>query len=378
MSSDEVLRVDVPPPELRPYEIRVRAGILDELPARAAAAAPAAAYAVVMPDDVAALYGERVRDALNQAGLRAELLVIPAGEAHKTRATWAAVTDRMLALRFGRDSAVIAIGGGVTGDVAGFVAATYMRGVPCVQVPTTLLAMIDASVGGKTGVDTDAGKNLVGAFHSPRLVLVDPLVLRTLPQAELRAGMAEAVKHGAIADEAYFAWITSHADSLLALEAESLEHLISRSVELKAGIAAEDPYERGRRAILNFGHTVGHALELQAGYAMPHGFAVAAGMVAEAALGEAAGVTEGGTRARIVDALQALGLPSASPVPADATALIAAMRLDKKARAAEPRFALLERIGQAAAAPAGGWTHTVAADVLERTLTQAAEGDPVV
>src|SRR5690606_4159708 len=195
---------------------------------------------------------------------------------------------------FGRDCCVIALGGGVAGDIAGFVAATYMRGVPFVQLPTTLLAMIDASVGGKTGVDTAAGKNLVGAFHAPRIVIIDPLTLRTLPETELRSGLAEAVKHGAILDAAYFDWIADHVDDLLARDHAALEYLIARSVDLKANVVSEDPLESDRRAILNFGHTVGHALERCTNYRLPHGFAVSAGMCAEAALGQAAGFTNRG------------------------------------------------------------------------------------
>ncbi|MGH7466007.1 MAG: 3-dehydroquinate synthase, partial [Longimicrobiales bacterium] len=234
------------------YEVFVRNGALDELASRITAAAPAAAYAVITPHGLADSYGARAVDSLRGAGLNAELLAFDDRESHKTRETWAALTDRMLELRFGRDACVIAVGGGVTGDVAGFVAATYMRGIPFVQVPTTLLAMIDASVGGKTGVDTGAGKNLVGAFHSPAVVIVDPAALRTLPAVQVRSGLAEAVKHGAILDTKYFTWIGDHADDLLALDPAALAHLIARSVELKAAVVSEDPLEDGRRAILNF------------------------------------------------------------------------------------------------------------------------------
>lgn len=341
--------------------IRIGAGLLDHLPRLVADVAPATAFALIVPDDIVPLYGEPALSSLRAAGLRAELLPFRAGEAFKTRETWAALTDRMLELRYGRDSCVVALGGGVAGDVAGFVAATYMRGVPVVQVPTTLLAMLDASVGGKTGVDTPAGKNLVGAFHPPRLVVMDPLVLRTLPAVELRSGLAEAVKHGAILDAAYFDWIHAHAGSLLAVEPAALEPLIRRSVELKAAVVADDPLEHGRRAILNFGHTVGHALELRANYGIPHGFAVAEGMIAECMIGEHAGITEPDTSPRLAAALRELGLPAATGAFTD---LLDSMRLDKKARGAEPRFSLIARIGESARAPDGGWTHIVESDVL--------------
>jgi 3-dehydroquinate synthase len=276
----------------------------------------------------------------------------------------------MLELRFGRDSCVIAVGGGVAGDLAGFVAATYMRGVPLVQVPTTLLAMVDASVGGKTGVDTDAGKNLIGAFHAPRLVLADPLVLATLSPTQFRAGMAEAVKHGAILDRKYFEWIEANLDAILALQATPLEELVARSADLKARVVMDDPYEHGERAALNFGHTIGHALELQSGYELPHGFAVAIGMVIEAAAGEAAGITEPGTRMRIAQLLTRVQLP-VSPNLVHVGTLLDALRLDKKARRARPHFALPARIGALARPPGDAWTFELPDSILQHVLAEA-------
>jgi 3-dehydroquinate synthase len=368
------LRIESNAPQLRGYDVVVRAGALDDLAAHVAAAAPAARFALVVPDDIVTLYGDRALTSLRGAGLAAELIVVAAGERNKTRAAWAALSDRMLDLGFGRDSAVIALGGGVTGDLAGFAAATYMRGVPLVQVPTTLLAMIDAAVGGKTGVDTAAGKNLIGAFHPPRLVLADPLVLRTLSPAELRSGLAEAVKHGAILDAAYFEWVEDGARRLLDLDMAALEQLISRSVQLKAAVVRDDPFEQGRRAILNFGHTVGHAIELDADFSLPHGFAVAMGMVVEAAAGELCGVTERGTSGRLADALRSCDLP-VKPQVASRERLTAAMRLDKKARGGTPRLALLERIGNCATTRAGDWTHEVPAPTLAAALDSAADHD---
>jgi 3-dehydroquinate synthase len=277
----------------------------------------------------------------------------------------------MLELKLGRDSCVIAVGGGVTGDMAGFVAATYMRGLPFVQVPTSLLAMIDASVGGKTGVDTDAGKNLVGAFHAPTVVVIDPAALRTLPARQLRSGLAEAVKHGAILDAEYFRWLEDHADELLALDAAALEHLIARSVELKAAVVASDPLEKGRRAILNFGHTVGHALEHSSRFTMPHGFAVSIGMCIEASLGEALGVTRAGTGAAIAKLLARFGLPTRTAFEPDA--LLHAITIDKKARAAQPRFVLLRHTGECTPDGNGMWTHAVDPLMLRTTLLHAAQ-----
>lgn len=373
-----VVRVSAMPAPSVGYDVVIGRGVLDELPARIAAAAPAARYTVIAPDCVARLYAERVLDGLRSAGMHAVLLEFADGEAHKTRETWADLSDRMLAHGFGRDSGIVALGGGVAGDVAGFVAATYMRGIPVVHVPTTLLAMIDASVGGKTGVDTSAGKNLLGAFHAPALVLADPLVLATLPPAQLRAGLAEAVKHGAILDGDYFAWIEAGASSLLALDPDALAELVRGSVRLKARIVAEDPYERGRRALLNFGHTIGHALELQAGWSMLHGHAVAMGMVAEAALGVEAGITDPAVHARVRALLERLELPVRPPA-ADVAAILEAIRLDKKARHSRPRFALPDVIGTAARPDDdNGWTFELPDALIERVLAAVFHGGTAV
>jgi 3-dehydroquinate synthase len=201
------------------------------------------------------------------------VVTLPAGEAHKTRDTWARATDAMLAAGCGRDTTVVALGGGVVGDLAGFVAATYLRGVPVVQVPTTLLAMLDASVGGKTAVDTPAGKNLVGAFHPPAAVLIDPALLATLPAPDLAAGAAEALKHGVIASAAHFDDVAALLPRLARGEADpaALARLVGDSVAVKAAVVAEDLTERGRRKTLNFGHTLGHAVEHASGYALRHG-----------------------------------------------------------------------------------------------------------
>lgn len=357
------VRVQTAPHRIAPYDVIIRAGAVDELPDRLRLVAPASRYAVIAPADVAGLHGERVMHILESAGLDAELLTFAPGEAHKSRAAWIELTDRLTALEFGRDSCIIAFGGGVAGDLAGFVAATYMRGVPVVQVPTTLLAMIDASVGGKTGVDTPAGKNLVGAFHQPRLVLADPRLLETLPDTDLRAGLAEAVKHGAMLDRAYFDWIEDRAEDLLARDLAALEYLVAGSVSLKAMVVAGDPFETGRRAVLNFGHTVGHALERQSGYQLAHGFAVAMGMVVEASAGEMLGITATGTLDRLASVLRRCELPVTARVTS-IDEVLAATRLDKKVRAAVPRYALPREIGAAATDPAGNWTHDMPQNVL--------------
>jgi len=321
----------------------VRAGALADTGALVRECAPGLRPIVITDDQVAPLYGESIA-----AMLDAELLTFPAGEASKTRARWAALTDALLERRLGRDSVVIAVGGGVCGDLAGFVAATFLRGIPVVQVPTSLVAMVDASIGGKTGVDTRHGKNLVGAFHQPLLVLADPLALRTLPAEHRRAGMAEAIKHGVIASETYFHWIAAHGRALLApaLGADMSLALVRDSVALKVGVVAGDEREGGRRKILNFGHTIGHAVEHLSGYSILHGDAVAIGMVAEARLGELAGVTLAGLADDIRDTCAELGLPVSIDAAFGADDIVKLTRGDKKARSGAAEYALPMRLGE--------------------------------
>jgi 3-dehydroquinate synthase len=276
----------------------------------------------------------------------------------------------MLAKGYGRDSAVIALGGGVVGDLAGFVAATFMRGIPFVQVPTSLMAMVDASIGGKTGVDTYAGKNLVGAFHFPAAVVVDPQVLATLPLREMRAGIAEIVKHGVIADDAYFVEVAGSVQKLLSkggLESDMMLSIIVRSIEIKADIVSRDEREEGLRKTLNFGHTIGHAVELVSGYSLLHGEAVAIGMALEGRLAERIGVAQPGTAEAITKALLAAGLPVDLPQPFEKDAVVEAMRSDKKGQSGKFRFALPTRIG-AMAGEETGWTVSVSDDQLREVL----------
>jgi 3-dehydroquinate synthase len=316
--------------------IFIGSGAIAELPELTAALLPGRRLAIISDNQVAASV---------PAPLDAPVLTFPAGEPSKTRDTWARLTDELLALGVGRDGAIVAVGGGVTGDLAGFVAATYLRGIPFVQVPTSLLAMLDASIGGKTGVDVPAGKNLVGAFHQPAAVVVDPRVLRSLPEREYRSGLAEAVKHAAIADAEHFAWLRAQAEALIARDEAALDALLRRSIAIKAAVVMEDEREGGRRAVLNAGHTVAHAVEAASGYAVLHGEAVAIGMVAEARLGEALGVTAAGTAGALADLLEALALPTLLPGDLSRDAVIAAMQADKKNRGRDIRFALLKAVG---------------------------------
>ena len=332
--------------------------------ARIADLAPKAhAFAVISDSNVAELYAQQILSRLPNA----TLFNFPAGEANKTRDTWAALSDQMLERQLGRDTCVIAMGGGVTTDLAGFVAATYMRGVPVVQVPTTLLAMIDAAIGGKTGVDTEAGKNLVGAFHDPVRVIIDPNVLQTLPDDELSGGLAEAIKHGAIADRAYLEWIVESATSIFERDAAALEQLIRRSVEIKLDHVRDDPRERGKRSALNFGHTIGHAIEREFDYGMSHGQAVALGMIMESHIGVAAGVTSPETPRTIIQAVAAVNLPQFAGFD-DFDGLMEATRGDKKARTGAVRYTLLAEPGAVARTPEGEWTITVGDDIVRETL----------
>ena len=352
------------------YEVVVGSGLLARLPTLLLNNARAHRYAVISDENVAPLYGSAVLEALTSTGVDARLYSFPPGEASKTRENWSMLTDAMLDDGHGRDSCVVAVGGGVTGDLAGFVASTYLRGIPVVQVPTSYLAMIDASVGGKTGVDVRAGKNLVGSFHAPRAVFADSDTLATLPDAERVQGLVEAFKHGAILDAAYLDWLTTAADRLLAVDTETATEAIVRSVRIKADVVTRDEREGGVRQVLNFGHTVGHALEAATGYAMGHGTAVAAGMLLEAELGERLGITEGGTRAQIASSLSRLGLSLDSVPSVDPEAAMGFLASDKKARSGRPRYVLLRRLGEVE--DEEGWSREIPDSLVRDVLAEIA------
>lgn len=348
------------------YDVHVEPGALDDVGDVVAGVAPGHRYVVITDDHVGPIYTERVVRALDSAHV-VELRV-PAGEESKTREQWSALTDRMLDAGCGRDTTVIALGGGVIGDLAGFVAATFMRGVPVVQIPTSLLAMVDASVGGKTAVDVRAGKNLVGAFHEPAAVLVDPSVLRTLPVADLRAGAAEILKHGAIADAAHFEDALRSLPHLLTNPADAAwSPLIARSIEIKASVVRRDPREQDLRKILNFGHTLGHAIEAATDFRLRHGHAVAIGMVLESRLAERIGVAVSGTAARILEGVRAAELPSERPADIARERVIDATHADKKARQGQTEYALPARIGEMATSD-GEWTIRVSDEMVREIL----------
>ena len=296
---------------------------------------------VVSNTTVAPLYLEALRANLGDRSV--DCIELPDGEAHKSIATLQTVLDRLAGNGAGRDTTVIALGGGVVGDIAGFAAACYMRGVAFIQVPTTLLAQVDSSVGGKTGVNHPKGKNLVGAFHQPRAVLIDTNTLSTLPERELKAGLAEVIKHGAICDPVFFAWLEDNMQALLQKDAAALAHAVKRSCEIKSAVVAEDEHEAGRRAILNFGHTFGHAIERCQGYGeWLHGEAVAAGMVMAA---ELSGLADAECK-RLRALIEQAGLPVTPPKMA-ADSWMQAMGMDKKVEQKQLRFVLLRALGEA-------------------------------
>jgi 3-dehydroquinate synthase len=332
-----------------PYRIDIAPALLDD--GALLASHLRGRHALIVSDSqVAPLYAQRVRDAL--ASVRPDasiaLHVFDAGEASKTLANFSGVIDALAALGATRDACIYALGGGVVGDLAGFAAACWMRGIDCVQLPTTLLAMVDSSVGGKTAVDIAQGKNLVGAFHPPRAVIADTSTLRTLPPRELRAGFAEVIKYGAIVDASFLDWLEQHADALLASDDALLAEAIARSCAHKATITERDPFEHGERALLNFGHTFGHAIETEQGYGrLNHGEAVAVGMVLAARLSTALGLAYAADGERLRALLQRYGLPTAVPPGLDPGALLARMRLDKKAQGSGLRFVLWDGAGKA-------------------------------
>jgi shikimate kinase / 3-dehydroquinate synthase len=301
------------------------------------------AHPVVVTDqNVAQLHSEHLLGSLRSAGYDPGMLVIAPGESSKTLDTVNTLWRGFLQAGVDRKSTIIAAGGGVVGDLAGFAASTFMRGIDWIAVPTTLLAMVDASLGGKTGFDLPEGKNLVGSFHAPRLVLADPCALDTLPEIELRAGLAEVVKHGVIADPVLF----DECGQGLKRVKEILPAIIRRAVAVKVRIIESDPYERGERTALNLGHTVGHAVEAVSGFRVRHGEAVAMGMVAEAKLAERFGIAAGGLSSRIAKVLLDLGLPVEIPEELPRPELVRAMYADKKKARGVLRFALPAEIGR--------------------------------
>ena len=350
------LTVHVPLDQGRDYDILIGRGLLDETGRRAAALGARAAV-IVTDATVAGLYGERVRAGLEAAGLRSGLVVVAPGEASKCYATYAQVCDGLLAHKVERNDLVVALGGGVVGDLAGFAAATLRRGVRFVQAPTTLLAQVDSSVGGKTGINSPHGKNLIGAFHQPRLVLADTATLDTLSEREMRAGYAEVAKYGLIGDAGFFDWCETHWSGIFCGGPER-DEAVAICCRAKAGVVVRDEREDGERALLNLGHTFGHALERLTGYdsaRLVHGEGVAIGIALAFRFSARLGLCPGQDAGRVANHLALAGLPTRlQMVPGgcgDADALVEAMAQDKKVRDGALTFILARGIGRSFIAP---------------------------
>jgi 3-dehydroquinate synthase len=330
----------------RAYPIHIGPGLIDKLDCFAPHIT-GGSIAIVTNATVEPLYGPRLRATLAALGKQIVTVVLPDGESYKQWETLNLIFDALLRERADRKTTLIALGGGVIGDMTGFAAACYMRGVPFIQVPTTLLAQVDSSVGGKTGINHPLGKNMIGAFYQPQAVIADTETLRTLPPRELAAGLAEVIKHGAIADATYFDWIERHIDALKRCDDAAMMEAVRVSCEIKSRVVAADEREGGLRAILNFGHTFGHAIEAGMGYgAWLHGEAVGCGMVLAADLSVRMGTLDSTARRRIVELVAAAGLPTRAPDLGTAR-YIELMSVDKKAESGAVKFILLDGLGRA-------------------------------
>lgn len=344
------------------YDIRIEPGLLGRLGELVRAVAPHQQAAVIVDENIAQTHGPVATDAMTNAGYDVVSAKMPIGEQHKTLDTVRSLYDTLLNARMERKSPVVALGGGITGDTVGFVAATYLRGVPFIQCPTTLLAMVDASVGGKVGVNVPQGKNLIGAFYQPDLVAIDTDTLKTLPARELRCGLAECVKHGVIRDASLFDWIADNLPAIQNLDSAAMVELVERNVRIKAAVVIEDEKEAGVRAHLNFGHTFAHAIEAGTEYGTyHHGEAVALGMVAAARLAADLGRCDRSVLDKLTQLLDAIGLPTSAADLPDTRKLIEIMRLDKKVADGKIRLVLPTRMGEV----------TVANDVDDTAIAAA-------
>jgi 3-dehydroquinate synthase len=332
----------------RSYDIEINSR-LDQIGERVKPLGLGQKIAVVTNPTVRQLYGQRLVDSLKAAGLQVLSIEVPDGEEHKNL-DWAnAIYTALLINGFDRKSALVALGGGVIGDLTGFAAATFMRGVPFVQVPTTLLAMVDSSVGGKTGVNHPLGKNMIGAFYQPKKVLMDLSVLKTLPKEELLSGIAEVIKYGVIRDAKFFEYLEKNREKILALDPDAVGHIIRRSCEIKADVVSKDEREGGLRAILNFGHTVGHAIETIENYTRRHGEAVAIGMVYASKFAHRIGLCDASVPERVEKLIRSYGLPTDLSVLSrkpSVTELMNTMQVDKKAEGGKVKFVLPKKIGE--------------------------------
>lgn len=325
------------------YAIEIGSGLLDHQMEYLSSLA--SRFAIITDEKIAAMYGEKLHSSLVSSGYQAYLFTFPSGEQYKTRATKELLENQLFEQGLGKDTCVIALGGGVVTDIAGYLAATYCRGVPLVMIPTSLLGMVDASIGGKNGVNVPYGKNMIGCIYQPKRVLIDPSVLKSLPKKELSNGIVEMIKHGVIADRAFFEWLESHSEQILALDSALLEKAILDSCRIKKEIIEEDEREEGKRHLLNFGHTVGHALENLTHYSLSHGEAVAIGMLVESRLAMLLGTLDEASCNRIRNILIKYTVPLKLPTRFSIETVMEAMILDKKSKGGKPRFVIIDQIG---------------------------------
>jgi len=340
------------------YEIAVGSGLLqDQKNLMQDLNKLAFRFALITDERVGPLYGAPLCKSLAANGLDVCMFSIPCGEEHKSRRTKELLEDQLFEREYGRDSCILAVGGGVVTDLAGYLAATYCRGVPLVMIPTSLLGMVDASIGGKTGVNVPYGKNLIGCIYQPKKVIIDPATLVSLPLPEIKNGIVEIIKHALIADSSFFQFLEENTDRLLKLDSDALVKVIFESCRIKKEIVEQDEKEQGKRRLLNFGHTVGHALESLTHYTLRHGEAVAIGLLAESRLALQMGHLQPGAFKRIQTLLKAFALPLQLPCRYSMPSLLGAMKLDKKSSEGRPRFVMIEEIGSPLAFDSAYCTH---------------------
>lgn len=363
----EDIRVKLIKTEDKSYNIMIQDGVLNQIATKIKEANLGHKFAIVTDSNVEPLYAEDLAEKFNNSGLDNKVIAIPAGEQNKSREIKAWIEDQMLEDKFGRDSVVIAVGGGVVGDIAGYVAASYTRGLPYVQIPTTLVACVDSSIGGKTAVDTPHGKNLIGAFHQPWAVFIDVNTLLTLKEKEIREGLAEVIKYGVISDKDLFSFLQDNMDLIFSYDKDALTHIIKRGCEIKAEVVEKDERESNLRKILNFGHTVGHAVENLSEYKISHGEAISIGMVVEGKLAVEMGLWNELDLAKLVDLIKKAGLPTDVPDYMDANKIIDAMKLDKKSRGGQIEMALPSQIGEMAKVN-GEYGIKIEEPIIEKTI----------
>jgi len=359
----KTLKVNLDKKTASSYEIRIGNGILDRMMLLLAKNYKAARYGIITDSIVNKLYGQTMLDAMSQAGMKASMLEIPTGESHKNMATVMDLAARLLAEGADRGTMLIALGGGVVGDLTGFVASIYMRSIPYVQVPTTLVGQVDSSIGGKTAVDLPQGKNLLGTFHQPRAVFADVNFLKTLPEKEFRNGLAEMIKYGVIEDEKLFKMLESEMEEVKSREPERLLKMIETCCRIKKSIVEIDEREQGLRRVLNFGHTLGHALETLSNYDLSHGEGVALGMIAAAKLSEKMNYLPGGGALRIEQVIEKAGLPTRIHPVLKIEELIHRLKSDKKKRDDVIHFVCIKSIGMPFIS--GNVSERMISDVLE-------------